>query len=539
MSAKTHDLLKHYQRFSCAWILHRTDLSPPPKSQRTTRDWYSRQLGDYTLKYHHKAKYNYGNCNATSVHALGIIMDVYDFNKGEVDICNALSQILKEKGWKAFYEHLKHTAGTYILFIEHEGLSIVLDATGTVPAAHGQFQGSCIVASHPRLIAQVTGSPISELAREWSHHPKVGAGGRYMPGLLTEFDDIEIITPNQRFDVEKRSMSRFYPDRELSELDPKDIAHQVAPLLKGQLEKLSESYKLAFSLSGGLDTRVTLAMSRTVAHKSSYFTYYTSGSEILSNDIAVARQAADHLGLDHVGFSLSYDRSSPLMRTAAYHDGILRATPIWSIHYDIFSNISKGAIHVRSNILEIARGFYSKNIQNRKNKFDAGKLSGLFRAVTREEFTKYFDDFVKKTSFYPKKFYNVHYTDLFYWEHRLGANYGAIYREDRPFFETYIIYNCRTILELMLSTSMNNRINGVVMRHLIEDAWPEALQVPIFSGSKFIDLYTDRVIHSNSPNKAGSNSKSSWLLFTVLRIKRLARASLHKIGRLALAIRDR
>jgi hypothetical protein len=40
----------------------------------------------------------------------------------------------------------------------------------------------------------------------------------------------------------------------------------------------------------------------------------------------------------------------------------------------------------------------------------------------------------------------------------------------------------------MLSTSLENRVQAKVMKHLIERMWPEVLDVPIFSGSKFFDI---------------------------------------------------
>jgi asparagine synthetase B (glutamine-hydrolysing) len=119
-------------------------------------------------------------------------------------------------------------------------------------------------------------------------------------------------------------MHRFYPDRELPELDPEDIAGQLHPLLEGQLKKLHQRHELAFSLSGGLDTRVTLATSRPVAHKSLYFTYY-SKLESLKTDVVVARQLSSRFGLRHVDFSLSVPTSWWAERIKAYHDGILVA----------------------------------------------------------------------------------------------------------------------------------------------------------------------------------------------------------------------
>jgi hypothetical protein len=302
-----------------------------------------------------------------------------------------------------------------------------------------------------------------------------------MPGLLTEFEGVEIITPNQRFEMESRRMIRFYPDSDLPELEPRNIAEKIAPLLSGQLIQLTKNEDLAFSLSGGLDTRVTLAASCPVARKSLYFTYFTP-TGILANDLTVANRLRDQFLLNHISFS--YDTRIPeaLKVTMLNCEGILKAT---GTNYQIASHIG-AKLHIRSNTAEVARGFYLKNSVNIPNRFTSRKLSSLFRNATVDLFLPHFDSFIDKTGFKQENFFNLHYSDLFYWEHRLAGNYGAIYRNGRAYFETYMIFNCRLIIELMLSTSIENRRKSAVMFEIIKYAWPETLEIPIFSGSKYI-----------------------------------------------------
>jgi SAM-dependent methyltransferase len=78
-----------------------------------------------------------------------------------------------------------------------------------------------------------------------------------------------------------------------------------------------------------------------------------------------------------------------------------------------------------------------------------------------------------------------HYTDLFYWEHRLGTWVSGTLRAARADHLTYILYNCRTLIETLIARPLEERNTADVPLALIREMWPELLSVPIFSGSKF------------------------------------------------------
>jgi hypothetical protein len=179
-----------YRRFSQGWLLYHKDIHRPFISRRATRSWIERKVGDYTLVHEPNARYYYGRSANSAVHAIGIIMNVFDFSLNEQQICASLSQDISRGGWEDFYLGLKALAGAHIIFVEHGGVSVVLDATGTVPAVHGRFRNTTVVASHPRLVAQINSACISSVAREWSRHPAVGRGGPYMSGLLTSLREL-------------------------------------------------------------------------------------------------------------------------------------------------------------------------------------------------------------------------------------------------------------------------------------------------------------------------------------------------------------
>jgi hypothetical protein len=69
---------------------------------------------------------------------------------------------------------------------------------------------------------------------------------------------------------------------------------------------------------------------------------------------------------------------------------------------------------------------------------------------------------------------------------------GPMIRGTRVAMDTYIIYNCRALLEMMMSRPLEERYETRLVHSLIDCLWPEVLDVPVFSGSKFFDLRAGR-----------------------------------------------
>ena len=450
-----------------------------PRVEEWTAHWCHRDVAGQTLRHDPLVPYHACTSRGLRLHSLGLICDVFAPGLSDEDVVAALAADLRDS-WAAFYASLKRTGGAYVLFIEDgEGVHVVLDATGTVPVCHGFGT----IASHPRLIAETQGLTVSPVAERWFKHKAMNLGGRYMPGLLTAYDGIEILTPNQR--LHDGRMTRFYPDADCRERHPDEIVETVAPALSSQLSRSSE--RLAFSLSGGMDSRLTLAASRPVAQHSLYFTYYGDNHPVFSNDIAVVRQLRDALGLEHREARLSAYTTPPDFAAEFAINGDGMQGPA-GLAYWFAGCVGADHLHVRSNILETVRGYYLKNALNHKDAFDALKLARLFRQATAEEFTPYFQDFIDKAQFTHDACRGFHYSDMFYWEHRLGGWLGPMIRGQRAVFETYIIYNSRALLELMMSRPLEDRANASIVVALIERLWPEVLDVPVFSEAKYVDL---------------------------------------------------
>lgn len=291
------------------------------------------------------------------------------------------------------------------------------------------------------------------------------------------------VPPNQFFDVDENKFVRYFPNHDHEILNKTRIIREVSSNLKDQLKVLSKRYSLKIGISGGLDSRLTLAASKQTADANSYFTYH-SRNEVLQNDKSVVEKLIEYIDINHQ-FHEAYqgNANESLREKWDISNDLPRPLGINSLFCEIFR---REDLHIRSNVLEIARGFYTKNTVNQKNSFDGRKLSRLYKRALSDDSIGPFEEFISLTNFNSQSLRGYHYSDIFYWEHRLGSWLGPMISFNRFSCDTFILYNCRRILTLLLSQSIETRNNAYLILELIRNLWPEVLNVPIYSGSRYI-----------------------------------------------------
>jgi hypothetical protein len=455
-----------------------------PTGERTFGHWDARAVGGYRLHFDPMFPCHHAALGDAGIVCLGFVCDILTFNTPE----QTAERLVR--AWSlsrdALLIRLADCAGTYIVFA-YRGteVEVFLDATGTIGACYTEAASGFVVASHPNLLAELFAYRRSALAASWLHHPAVNQGGAYFPGLRTAFDEVRLLTPNTSLTLPSGPVSRFYPRRELHQRPIEEIVTAIVPLLRQQVQWMSDHSSLAVSLSGGLDTRVTLSAARSVAAQCLFFTYFGWNNQLLRTDLEIATSLAKTFGLRHLPIDIG-----SVLRPQSFVEAWRRTFRNSRLGPEFVSacctHFGGRYIHIRSNVLEIARGFYSRNPVNRKEDFDAYKLSRLFRNATAVEFTAYFEEFIETTGFTREAFFGYHYTDLFYWEHRMGAWLSGSLLGARFDHLTFILYNCRSILELLLARPLEDRNSAAVMFALIRDMWPELLSLPIFSGAKYL-----------------------------------------------------
>ena len=302
-----------------------------------------------------------------------------------------------------------------------------------------------------------------------------GSEGRYA-GHATPFESVWVLTPNTLLDMNEKRVRRFFPREPLSSLSADHAAEAVAPILRRTVESICSQHKVVMSLTGGFDSRVTLAAARRVAPQIEFFTYVQPGEPIHEGDFEAARAIAEGVGLRHRRLDLVPEAGDEweAFQAALTHDiyTIHRRDAAWA-YYKGFPNAD---VHLRSNLGEIGRAFYRKN-RPIIYPFDAAAMADVFKPRRMSDnlaVLKLFRRFYKTVEFSRIENYDPY--DMLYWEQRMSSWHTSLVLQGDNAFETLVIFNNRKVLVPLLGVPVQERRASRAFVRAIEILWPELLR---------------------------------------------------------------
>lgn len=365
---------------------------------------------------------------------------------------------------------------------EKDTIEIYGDPTCMQSTFFGSSKGRIYISTHTNLINDIANLEWDPYVRHLSRYKFFGMLGNSLPGDLTQFKEIKRLTPNfcAIYNDGVWATKRFYtPKVKIEGLEI--IAEEVAELLHNNMRLISQKWKKpAISCTGGCDSKTTLACAAGLYDKFSYFSYISNPSEEV--DAIAAKTIINKLGYEHKTYYIPpTDDEVSLVNEA-------RAIIDWNTgditpnnNNDIrkrryFEDTQDFDVEVKSWASEVGRAYYSKRFNCRKN---FGKTPTPRKCTTMYKFFLHdrklvrqtdavFADFLK-TYFAQDSQCPVDWQEQLFWEFRCPSWNGLVITgEHRYSFDITIPYNNRLILELLLSASLNDRINDSVYKIIRE-----------------------------------------------------------------------
>lgn len=450
-------------------------------SQSVVERWNNISFGKYNLYFEKSLSFSFLQEDGYKVAIIGLVLNPFDKKNDISGICKSLL-LNKKKSENDFLDYLDQLSGRFIIITQTpEVTEVYNDACGTRTVFYDTTDQVTVIASHATMIADLLGYKPSKKANELIKDKKF-KGRRYLAGLMSPYDDVKPLTPNTKYQVETRKVIRFFPREDLTNQKTyEELLDEISSILKTQAELLCENNKVSISMTAGLDSRLTYAAQRDIKANVDYFTHISSTNKdpyledidiatkltsLKNNKYTIYEYSAESHRRGFEDFRVIWLKNVGMMRGSMH---------LFKMYTDMFT---EDRVHVRSNIAEIARVYYP----NRSEYLSAKKLA---RYYTRSEVGKYpeviksFQEFIDTTQFTKDNMYNYEYQDLFYWEHRMGMWHSWIVNESDTAYETFVPYNNRALLKIMLSTPYDKRKTGDLFTDLIDIMWPELLKYPV------------------------------------------------------------
>lgn len=422
---------------------------------------------------------------------LGTAMDTEDWH---MDLKNISEKCLKRYSASPglFYDYIDILCGRHLIcFGNKNERYIVTDAVGMRACCYSTTR--CLAASHYGIIADVTHDEPFWFMEKFQ---KKGSHPWLLPGAHTPYNNIMCLVPNHELNLKDMSIRRFWPRKPHEHLSVETGYDYIADNLRNQLITLSRYHKMMFQLTRGNDSRIGLAVSRPLKDEAVYYTYYCDEDKNQKIDAEFAHNYAKQLGLNHIllhnfvpdNMKSDLAKLSAVLQKNHYHRHVYEA------YFSYNEYLPKNRLNIRSNLIEIVRHSVTRGLYFYKKYDNVADIISDFCTYSDydkndEEDFHMFEEFYYDNSY--DKIFNYNELWLLHWEYRLGLWLcDAVLKKDDVNFDTYMMFNCRKILEIGACVPKNFKDDNYLVYKVINKLWPEVFEPFPNTDYKLTDYYS-------------------------------------------------
>jgi hypothetical protein len=474
------------------YVLSGTQIPPPIGT------WKTEHVGSYYLCFDPDSPFAYAEASNEWVAIVGKVIDTLHWS---ADVQAVTAKCLKslEYSEDRMLDYVDYLNGRFIVLYHHGGKTrLMTDAFG-LRSTFYTFREPLTVSSHAKIINDRLKLGESRRMAIIKRYPDwIDRTGFGYPGNLTAYEEVYLLTPNTLIEIEERRIRRFYPRKALPIGVLGEVAEEIGGIMKKQIELLHKNYNLAMSLTAGLDSRTALATARDIAKEIVFFTYghivdisaieqastqlvkYISGMYRTWQmkrdcDISVASEIAEALELKHIclvddgGVSVEDFRAfNEVLGCNNYHVHLRRLAKAY------MDKLPPGVLHVASVVSQVGR------VRGRwwldESALTAERMAQLY-SLGGYEIIEAFRQYSEVVEL--DRILNYSAYDMFYWEHHLGSWVPYLALEGDMAMDTFQPFNCRVLVERVLSLPTIYNMESTVYFEIIRRHWPILLSWPV------------------------------------------------------------
>src|SRR5699024_8690747 len=380
---------------------------------------------------------------------------------------------LYEDKYNEFLDTLDFISGRFVIIVgNREKVEVYPDATNSGSAFF--LKNTNILSSHANLLSDCFNLQERDIPDGYKNIL-----------LNTPYEEVGSTIPNYSLTLGTNDFHRFFPreNNKYTYLEEGQKFQLIERFWKKQLNiTFEESDNVILSLTGGGDSRTSLALIREHLDKVKLFTYAAtdgmdksnSSTKGLSIDNDIVKQMVKDLKLKHRFFyfdqddkTLTNDEYNAINKNSiAMHSRFFVA--YLRQNYDL-----NNLIHVRANQLEIVQAYVVRHNHKIDNiEYALQAFNERFRKYINTEEDKritaeMFYDYIDKTNF-DESIYDYKILDLFYWEAFMGRWYPEVLNSHDIVCRTLSPYNHRALIDITLSFPLQKRRERYFQYELID-----------------------------------------------------------------------
>lgn len=402
----------------------------------------------------------------------------FDIRDGLKEQQNILADLLTAEN---LHRELDYINGRYNLLIKDENNKCYLysDASQLRPLVY--HQPSKTLASHDSLLTEVLSNQGYEVKkRDQKKHNEFD---------YTRFFEIFKFNPSLYLSYNNFEFVRLYPREELKQSTSESVFYELKKYLDESIKYLEKSKLDIFvTITGGIDSRVSAALTRNFSNNIKYLTY-TQSKEKLATDMArkiyeideqVAIEMREHLGWNHSIINL--DNYQVSKNEATRNNIKYNSKHSYSLA-NYYSSVKKDnkALHIKSTVFGMGKADFPKELDNFLETLEFYKkcVHGLPNDYDMNNFDTDILEYFERNKVDNNISKGRHYFDIYHLESRMGNWHSMLTLETDPETEEFIFTNSRKIIDLIQQPFIKERRDFSLYKQIINYYWPVLLKFGI------------------------------------------------------------
>lgn len=406
----------------------------------------------------------------------GMIGHAYNPLSGMYSEEELLKTILHAKNEDALFDCINELTGVFCLFvIDDHTCKICNDPVGLQTVFYTSKNAKFYVSSHSNLIGDLLELQVSSYVARLKKSPTFHYFGNQLPGNITQFSNVFRLNPNHYLVCDEKCCQRRFYHPKCLDISEDIICDSLIEIMMSTMELIQEKWSQpAISLTGGCDSKTTLACAKNVWDKYKFFSYDSQENE--TPDMEAADAICKTLSLDLIKYHIPYsddcfENIESIRAVLLWNGGNVRYNNANDVRKRAFlDNVHDFDVEVKSWASEIGRSRYTKHYNGRTN---FGKSPNPRICTTFYKFLFFNRGLVHQTDcvfrdyldqyFEPDHHAPIPWQDQFYWEWHWPSRDGVTLTSEHLFSNDITVpYNNRKILELLLSMPEKDRISDKV-----------------------------------------------------------------------------
>lgn len=450
--------------------------------------WNHQYLHGYHFYIHPKQKLHYYETKDLLVFLIGHAYNPFTM---QIDECDILRSIVDSDGRRR-QEIIDELTGVFTLgWIDAHSMTVFSDCAGMQIAYYGYIDGHLYISTHMQLIGDICDLTVSDYIRRLTGYRFYRHYGAYLPGDLSSYDEVRRIVPNMElhFSNGQFYVERFYPRENLlsrkTQKEYEEGISLICDIMKKTMQLISQKWeKPAISLTGGMDSKGSLAAANGVYDKFQYFSYISMPGEI--PDAEAAAKICNSVQIQHRIDRISdndqdFEDLEEFRTILAHNFGNIGANNRNDVRKRVFYTLPEYCtfdVEVKSWVSEVGRANYYKKfgLKEMPARLSPRHMTTMYKLFLHDrelvrQTDAVFAQYIEKTSF--DCIYNYDASDMYLWEMRYGGWGGQVITcEHRFAFDITIPYNNRILMDTFLSLPLEKRISDQAHYDMIRQLNP-------------------------------------------------------------------